>query len=75
MTPAHGLTRVELDPLLTLLRDARQDGDYYGPREQYWKRHDRIWRKLESAWKALTGESGYPLKSRALKYDAENGRR
>ena len=56
------LKRTELDHLLTLLRDARRDGCYYGPREQYFRRHDRIWSKLIAQWEAMTG-GPYPLKS------------
>jgi hypothetical protein len=43
------LSEVEVDHLLTLLRDAELEGSYYGNREHYWKRHARIWRKLQVA--------------------------
>ena len=36
------LTPAETDHLLTVLRDVRERGDYYGPKIQYWKRHRRI---------------------------------
>jgi hypothetical protein len=67
------LNRVELDHLLTLMRDASQDGSYYGPRQQYWKRHTRIWNKLEAEYEAVTGRDGFPLKSRDLQYGRRVG--
>lgn len=60
------LTRVELDHLLTVLRDARQDASYYGNREQYYRRADRIWNKLADEYKTVTGEESYPLRPRAI---------
>lgn len=56
-------SRSELDHLLTLLRDANQDGSYYGNREQYRRRQERLWKRLEDAYKA-TGREHYPLRSR-----------
>ncbi len=58
------LTGPEIDHLLTLLRNAEEEGSYYGHRETYWKRHDRITRALKEAAckvrnfvpKALKGE-------------------
>lgn len=44
------LTLVERDHLLTLLADAVERGDYYGNRDQYWKRHARIITKLTTAF-------------------------
>lgn len=61
---AANLKRVELDHVLTLLRDASQDGSYYGNPKQYWQRHERIWQKLEAQWCEVTGQEGYPLRSR-----------
>lgn len=43
------LTAVERDHLLTLARDAQDRGDYYGPKDVYWRRHVRIIDKLERA--------------------------
>lgn len=42
------LTKAEISHVLTLLLWARRDGAYYGPEEQFEKRHDRILAKLES---------------------------
>jgi hypothetical protein len=39
-------TEVEIDHLLTLLRDAESEGSYYGRRDHYLKRHERIRAKL-----------------------------
>jgi hypothetical protein len=39
-------TEVEIDHLLTLLRDAKSEGSYYGRRDHYLKRHERIRAKL-----------------------------
>jgi len=39
----------EKSHLLTLLRDAEERGEYYGNREQYWSRHDKIRSKLLSS--------------------------
>jgi hypothetical protein len=43
------LTLVEVNHLVSLLVDAEREGSYYGPREQYWRRHARIQSKLLSA--------------------------
>jgi hypothetical protein len=40
------LTEVEVDHLLTLLRDAEHEGSYYGRQDHYWKRHAQITAKL-----------------------------
>ena len=36
----------EISHLLTMLRDTEERGEYYGNREQYWKRHKRIETKI-----------------------------
>lgn len=41
-------TRTEAEHLWNLLWDNKRSGEYYGPREQYWKRHDRICDKLHA---------------------------
>ena len=41
------LTPVEILHLLNLLNDAEQKGEYYGNKEQYWKRNTRIVEKLK----------------------------
>ncbi len=40
------LTDVEADHVRALLDQNERDGWYYAPREQYWKRHERIKEKL-----------------------------
>ena len=44
----YQFTAAEVSHLLTLLRDAADEGNYYGNREQYWKRHYRIEDKLKA---------------------------
>lgn len=39
----------ELRLLLSVLADAAIEGNYYGNRTQYWKRHGRITKKLADA--------------------------
>jgi hypothetical protein len=56
------LSKVELDHLLTLLRDECRRGDYYGNKLQYYRRRDRLFGALSNSYKALTGAVGYPLK-------------
>lgn len=41
-------TPPELSHLRTIMRDASDRGEYYGNKEQYWKRHERILQKLQS---------------------------
>lgn len=41
------LTDVEIWHILTILRDIEADGCYYGSKEEYWTRHQRIITKLE----------------------------
>lgn len=43
------LSEPEIDHLLTVLRDAKSEGSYYGRADHYWKRHERIERKLLTA--------------------------
>lgn len=43
------LTLVEAAHLLSLLSDNKEEGVYYGPRQQYWDRHDRIVKLLQKA--------------------------
>ena len=40
------LTKAEKNHILYLLEDNYRRGEYYGNKEQYWKRHDRILKKL-----------------------------
>lgn len=61
------VSRVELDHVLTVLRDARRDGSYYGNREQYYSRHDRIFARLAQSYCDLTRSDGYRLKPTAGK--------
>ena len=42
-------TLVEAAHVLSLLKDNKEEGVYYGPRQQYWERHDRIVKLLEKA--------------------------
>lgn len=56
------LSRIELDHVLTILRDASRHGDYYGDRRQYWNRHERVWKRLEMAYSDITNGGPYPLK-------------
>lgn len=56
-------TQTELAHLLTLLRDHRREGSYYGNRRQHYNRNDRLFSKLEQKWCALTGKMGWPLPS------------
>jgi hypothetical protein len=50
------LTPVEVDHLLTVIQDSFDRGDYYGARQQYWDRHERILNKLEAALIEVTKE-------------------
>ena len=43
------LTPVEILHLLNLLNDAEQRGEYYGNKEQYWKRNTQIVEKLKDS--------------------------
>ncbi len=61
--PPLTLNRAELDHLLTLLRDNCREGSYYGNRQQYRRRGDRLFDKLQRQWCALTGREGWPLPS------------
>lgn len=36
----------ELSHILTLISENHREGWYYGPRDQYWKRSDRIKEKI-----------------------------
>jgi hypothetical protein len=36
------LTNAQIDQLLTVLRDAEDEGCYYGNKELYWARHFKI---------------------------------
>ena len=36
------LTKAMKSQLLEYLKDVQQKGDYWGNREQFWKRHDKI---------------------------------
>lgn len=40
------LTPVEISHILTALAHNQEEGWYYGPKAQYWKRHERIVNKL-----------------------------
>ena len=40
------LTGAEIGHIVACLDDRKREGCYYGPREQFWKRHDRIEKKL-----------------------------
>ena len=42
-------TAAQISHLLTLLRDAEERGEYYGNREQYWKRHAEITQRLNDS--------------------------
>jgi hypothetical protein len=48
-------TASELWHILSLLEDALREGSYYGHRAQYWRRHERIWDKLDTAYANSTG--------------------
>jgi hypothetical protein len=50
------LTLPQLDQLLTLLRDAHDEGSYYGNREMYWARHYAIVKALEDS-RPISGRS------------------
>lgn len=39
---ARKLTLPELNHLMTLLEEAKESGSYYGPRDQYYARTDRL---------------------------------
>lgn len=41
------LTEPEIFHILACLDDREHEGCYYGPREQFWKRHARIIEKLD----------------------------
>ncbi len=40
------LTHVEVNHLISLMDNNEREGWYFAPREQYWKRHERIKEKL-----------------------------
>ena len=40
------LTLCEANHLLSLMADNERNGEYYGPREQYWRRSERIKKKF-----------------------------
>ena len=42
-------TLAETAHVLSLFKDNKEEGVYYGPRQQYWDRHDRIVKLLEKA--------------------------
>lgn len=43
-------TNAEINHLLSLIEANERDGWYYAPRDQYWKRSERIKAKLKSKW-------------------------
>lgn len=45
------LTQPEIDHIGACLDDRTRTGEYYGPCEQFWKRHQRILDKLAEALK------------------------
>ena len=55
------LTQAEVNHLLNLLYwNKKRDGNYYSPKEQYWKRHDKIERKLsKSTFDIMDDEEKY----------------
>ena len=54
--PLITLTRGELDHVLTVLKDNEREGWYFGNREQYWQRHQRIVQKIEAAMTAARAQ-------------------
>ena len=40
------LTAAECSHIMSLLEDNARRGEYYGPKQQYWKRHGRIADKI-----------------------------
>ena len=52
------LTAAEASHLLTLLNERIEDGTYYGNREQYYARSERIYRKIMDAIKEPAEERG-----------------
>ncbi len=40
------LTHVEVDHMIALMDNNEREGWYFAPKEQYWKRHERIKDKL-----------------------------
>ena len=62
-TTTVGFSRVELDHLITLLRDNSRDGTYYGDYGQYRNRANRLWMRLTTAYEGLAQTKGYPLRS------------
>lgn len=49
-------TECEADHILSLVENNERDGTYTSPREQYWKRSERIKSKLTSARKLAQKE-------------------
>lgn len=45
-SPALKFTVAETRHLLQLLHDSTRVGEYYGNRDQYWNRHQRVTEKL-----------------------------
>jgi hypothetical protein len=53
MSASVVMTRAELNHLLHLLGRAEEEGAYYGPPDEYWKRAARLDDKLTKAYQQL----------------------
>lgn len=40
------LSKAELNHVLAALEVVHRSGEYYGPREQFWQRHERLYSRL-----------------------------
>lgn len=44
------LTKGEANYLLSLINDNKKEGCYWGPKQQHWKRADKIYDMIVSQW-------------------------
>jgi hypothetical protein len=42
------LSKIEIEHILTLLKERKEDGSYYGNAKYYYKRNETLIKKLES---------------------------
>lgn len=49
------LSKAELNHVLAALEVVQRSGEYYGPREQFWQRHERLYERLLVEREAATG--------------------
>jgi hypothetical protein len=67
------LTKAMKAQLLEYLRDVQQKGDYWGNREQFWKRHDKIVEWVKEQWTKRQQEEVNLRAGGACKHGAFSG--